>query len=237
MSIALKKIVLILLSCFVLVSTCQISEAVAVVDHKEIKQEKTQVFIPSIKKGADKTTLAKINSILYNRINNSMQGFTATFDESKKDAKNYGINVENYIFSSTYAVKFNKNDLFSIAIDGYQYTGGAHGYSWRNSLTVDLKTDTQLSLGDLFQPNSSYKEVLDKKIKTQIAKQYGDAADEIAFTGVADSNVNFFITEEVLVIYYQQYELAAYVFGAPTFIIPIDEIDDLFNWDIRVQLQ
>ena len=233
MSKFLKKSILTFFACILMVSACQISEAVALIDHKEIKKSDMQVLIPRIKKGADTEVLNKVNALLDKKVTDSMKDYQDLVKDIS--GQNLGEGIKNRAFYSSYAVKINKNDLFSINLDGYQYTGGAHGIRWRTSITTDLRTGKVLSLGDLFKPGSNYQEVLGQKIRAQITR-YGEGASAVDFKGVSD-NTNFYITEEVLVIYYQPYEIAPYVYGLPEFLIAIEDIEDLLNDEISIMIQ
>ena len=208
---------------------CQLSEAVALVDHKEIKKNNVEVLIPSVKKGASSDVLKKINAELDKAVKDRLDEYMGYLKEDTR------VSTDRYIFYSSYAVKFNKNDLVSMVMDSYQYTGGAHGMKWKDSVTADLKTGKILKLGDLFKFGSAYDTVLNEKIRAQIdAKEY--RKDDISFVGV-NNETNFYLTEELLVIYYQPYDIAPYVYGMVAFYIDNDELEDIYKDDINIMLQ
>jgi hypothetical protein len=136
-------------------------------------------------------------------------------------------------FQSSYAVKYNENSLVSIVVSGYEYTGGAHGISWRESLTFDLETGKAFKLGDLFKSGADYKKVIDERIAYEIDRR--DWQDSVRFEGIS-ADTSFYLTEEALVIYYQPYEIAAYVFGLPSFAFDRYELSELFAEEIQSKI-
>lgn len=83
-------------------------------------------------------------------------------------------------------------------LEGYSYTGGAHGSSWRNSITVNTDTGKIYKLSDLFIKESNYQEVLNEKIEKQI-DETPSLRQGIQFSGV-NEDTQFYVSKELLVI-------------------------------------
>ncbi len=199
---------------------------IAKIDHETITSKNgICAYIPELDLDKNKTIEHKINALVQDPIKKAIQEYEAAYHADKIRAKE-----RKYCLYVSYAVKFNKNELFSMTTNTYQYTGGAHGNSWQNSVTADLKTGNLYTLKDLFKQDVDYKAELNKIIKQK------KIDPNIDFKGV-DEKTQFYITEEALVIYYQQYEIAAYVYGMPTFVIPCEQIKDLFTEEVQNALQ
>ncbi|UVI30192.1 PdaC/SigV domain-containing protein [Paenibacillus spongiae] len=124
-----------------------------------------------------------------------------------------------YGFQQNYAVTFNREGVLSIVIDQYSYTGGAHGITVREGLTFSLKDGKQIELGDLLKSAPNYKQTLDSKLKEKMKKE----PFEVEAVGLKDKP-DFYVKEGGLAIFYQQYEIAPYAAGFPTYTFTFGEL-------------
>ncbi len=130
------------------------------------------------------------------------------------------------------------NNLLNIDVEGYWYGfGAAHPNSFILSYYMDITTGKQYVLSDLFLDDVDWRTELAKLIDKQFMK------DPEAFFLFMDKNTpekerleEFYredyyaaITEDGLQVYYQQYEIAPYAAGFPTFMMPYDELLPLIN--------
>ena len=170
------------------------------------------------------------DSKLQQQLNNVFQQEATQFEtdietqanEDVKEAAASGYPFQQYNATTVYKVAYNQNGLLSITIDYYQFTGGAHGNTERKPYNYDLKTGQELSLQDLFKTGVNYTEILNREIAAQIrANQNGGyfTQPDLAFKTI-DGNQPFYLTDDGLVIYFGQYEIAPYYVGIPEFNIP-----------------
>lgn len=124
-----------------------------------------------------------------------------------------------------YTVSYNQNCLLSLYFDQYEYAGGAHGLTVRNSDTWNLPQSKRLELSDVFPNRTNYKEyiiwTIDKQIEQQMTQ--GNAMYFENYPQLINENFkvnNFYLDQEGVVVYYQQYDIAPYASGIPTFVIP-----------------
>lgn len=121
-----------------------------------------------------------------------------------------------------YVVTYNAKALLSTYNDRYDYTGGAHGNTIRRSDTWSLKTGRVLPLSSFFPPNSDYVAVILKQIQEQ-AKINMEENPGIYFDNYPElilqyfNPKNYYLTENGIAIYYQQYEIAPYSSGIIVF--------------------
>ena len=128
---------------------------------------------------------------------------------------------------SVASVTFGKK-LISYFYEDYWYTQGAHGNTVFSSETFDM-TGKKYSLSDLFIPNSNYLQTI-----ASLAAKYFDAhpnlevdiADEIFASGLDPKEENFgtfAISGNTITFQFQQYQIAPYSSGAPTFEISVTD--------------
>ncbi|BAK80662.1 hypothetical protein RATSFB_0100 [Candidatus Arthromitus sp. SFB-rat-Yit] len=120
--------------------------------------------------------------------------------------------------------------ILSVRLNLIQFTGGAHPMTYRRDFNFDLRTGNVLKFGDLFneEGKKTYKDKVDSFIKNIINNNPDDYFPN-EFKGIGD-NVQYYLTKDNIVIFYQLYELAPYSSGIPEFKIPYS----LFEGDIKI---
>ena len=149
------------------------------------------------------------------------------FEQAKKT---FDFNVENgypvmvYEVVEKYTVTYNFKSIVSLYSDQYTFTGGAHGNTIRTSQNWELRTGTQIPLQYFFYNNQYYvidilKEI-NRQIEVQIKNNMGQYFDNYCQLVIENFNLNnYYILPNHIVIYYQQYDIAPYSSGIPTFKI------------------
>ncbi len=166
-----------------------------------------------------------INNIIKNDI---MSAYNEVLQSAKLYFKNNTEVYENpYIYNVDFKVKKNSNNILSILVNYYKYSGGAHGVYENESYNIFMENGKNLKLKDLFDKNVDYKKVINDIIFNQIKEN----KEEIyTFKDISDSQ-KFFIEDDKLVIYYDLYEIGPFVSGIPKFKIDISEISHILNSD------
>jgi len=122
-----------------------------------------------------------------------------------------------------YVTTFNRNGILSITTTLYRYTGGAHGMTVRRSYNYDLKTGQQMTLKDVFGPETDYKQIINQEIRKQIEQRKQDFFED-EFKSITDRQ-NFYLEDKNLVIYFDLYEIAPYSTGIPEFRIAYSTLE------------
>jgi len=140
--------------------------------------------------------------------------------------------------ASDYKVLYNNNSLLSLYFDKYEFLGGAHGVTYRMPFNIDLRDGSELELSDVFKPDSNYKDVIDKAIQAEIAKNpEGYFEPEIdGFKGIEDDQF-FTLQPDGITIYFQLYDIAPYAAGIPEFKIPFSQFGDMVNPELQKRLE
>ena len=190
-------------------------------------------------KGNILITIAFEYPVIENKDNNAF--ITAVNEQYKKDAETVVSDMEaefkdsaaailasegkDYcpmVFTRSFEVGLNKDNLLSITELDYADTKGAHPNTVRGSRTFDTAANKELTLSDVLGKNAadtdSYvKEKFDAYVKEtvgELIEYYQENREE------ALSAVNFCLTEDALVLYYNPYDILPYAAGAPTVAIP-----------------
>lgn len=125
---------------------------------------------------------------------------------------------------SGYSVQLNQKGLLSVLFELYYYTGGAHGNTVYDSLSIDLNSGEIYKLNDLFNPKLNYIPQLNE-ISIRKAKESGVPL-LTEYKGLTEDQ-KFYLTPNFLVLYYQLYEYTPYAYGRFEVKIPYTEIQSL----------
>ncbi|MTI85559.1 MAG: DUF3298 and DUF4163 domain-containing protein [Firmicutes bacterium] len=139
-----------------------------------------------------------------------------------------GCDVWGEIFGK-YRVTLNDRGILSVNIQFYKIRQhAANGLNMQKSVTADLDTGKVYKLYELFKRNSDYRIVLNKMIREQIKEKNLHLIKE--FKGIDDYQ-DFYLTEDALVIYWQELEYTIHAEGIPEFVIPYEKIQNLISED------
>ncbi|MEW9701074.1 DUF3298 domain-containing protein [Paenibacillus sp. SI8] len=128
--------------------------------------------------------------------------------------------------TANYELKNNQRNVLSLSLLNYAYSGGAHGITIQKSLTFSTQTGKQYALKDLFKPGSDYVARLSAIIQAEI--QARNIPLLVEFKSIRPDQ-DYYIADKALVVYFQVYELAAYVYGFLYFPISVYEIQDIID--------
>ena len=128
-------------------------------------------------------------------------------------------------------VTYDRNNIMSIAITKYQFTGGAHGMTYLDTYNYNLLNGDRLTLEHMFKSGVDYKEIVNKFITEEIndnPEEYFKGDER--FKGIGE-NQPFYIDEDGIVVYFGLYEIAPYYVGMPKFKLKFDEFDKYLNYN------
>ena len=173
------------------------------------------------------------NSEINNKINSIIKKDILNFYEnSLKEAESYlqdfDLDNSNFVANSTFEIKKNRDDVISILVKYYKYSGGAHGYYEYIPYNIDLRKGNFIALKDIFKDNVDYKMLINKEIENQIKEmrkneKYIDKIYE--FHGIKE-NQKFYLQDGKIVIFFDLYDIAPYAAGVPEFPITSKNIEN-----------
>ncbi len=177
---------------------------------------------PIVKFAKNKKVEEIINNKISKRINEFEEKITNLSMKDNEYNIKVGLETKPYVINVNNNVTYNKNNILSITLHLYTYMGGAHGSSVDESFNFDTNTGNAGVLQDFLGNNKNYNKLILDNIKSTINKN-----PELYFKEVVDKldiipyNQKFFLTDNDLVIYFDEYEIAPYVAGIPKFYIPL----------------
>ena len=134
-------------------------------------------------------------------------------------ANGYPIMVYELVFKST--ITYNQAPIISLYQDEYTFTGGAHGSTIRTSQNWNLEYNEQFTLSDVYANQPDYLLFILREINKQIQEKGVDYFfdDYCSLVLETFNPQQFYLTPNYVVIYFQQYDIAPYSTGIPTFEI------------------
>ena len=125
-----------------------------------------------------------------------------------------------------FEITYNMDCTVSLFSDRYEFTGGAHGNTIRDSDTWNIQRGYRTALSQYFVgPN--YKAYIIQSVISQIEEQIKTGENQYfenyreLVVKTFDPN-SFYLTEEGISVYFQQYDIAPYSSGIPVFPIPYE---------------
>ena len=131
----------------------------------------------------------------------------------------------------TYSLLSQMGDVWSFKFDFHFYSdGAAHPGRYTITLNYDLGQGRELALADLFLPNTNYLEVISKDCIAELSKQpffEGPFAEGAQPT--PENYRNWNITNDGLLITFDEYQVAPYAAGPQTVVVPYRELQGMLN--------
>lgn len=192
----------------------------------------TNLHIPFLQGTGDEALQNRLNDRFEQDAFNLEKSLLAEIDEYVKEVQHYDFPINNFVLYSRFQPGYVNSRMLSLTVDYYQYTGGAHGITERRPYNIDLSTGQDLALKDLFISNYDYGSVINNEIRRQINSSEGMYFDgDMGFQGISEDQ-DFYLQDDALIIFFQQYEIAPYAAGIPEFKIPLSLFSNNFRTDL-----
>jgi len=121
-------------------------------------------------------------------------------------------------------VTYNQGEKLSVYSDQYTFTGGAHGNTIRMAQNWNLQTGNQIPLHS-FYPNDPYYAIhilqeVNRKIREEMDAGKDTYFEEYCSLVLETFRLeNYYLVPEGIEVFFQQYDIAPYSSGIPTFLI------------------
>ena len=192
---------------------------------------------PIVKIAKNKEAEGIINNKISKRINDFEEYITKLSIRDNEYNIKVGLEPKPYVINVNNNVTYNKNNILSITLNLYSYTGGAHGSSVDESFNFDINTGNRGVIEDFLGNNRNYNKIILDNVKATINKNpelyFKEAVDKL---NEIPYNQKFFLTDKDLVIYFDEYEIAPYVAGIPKFYIPLGKFPKGLN-KVNIQVE
>lgn len=157
--------------------------------------------------------------------------FMEQYRKFRKEPYSEGRKYE--LISST-KVLTESGDLFTMQLDSYTYSGGAHGASFTRFFNYDVKSKKMVHLQDVL--NEGFKDSLNVIAEQIFKKNEGlDVGKPLPSSGYFfendkfSLNDNYVFTPQGIMFLYNQYEIKPYAAGQTKLLIPYDLIKKLMK--------
>lgn len=158
------------------------------------------------------------------RVNQFIAGLQQQFLDSYAPDLTLPPPANSWSMSVDYEIFHFSENILSIRLDQYTFTGGAHGNDWATTITVDVAADRDLALNDVFLNGQIPWETLSALTQQSLLEQLGEMADPTWIeqgTGVNPGNYqNWVVTPDALIFYFPSYQVAPYAAGPQRVEIP-----------------
>ncbi len=167
-------------------------------------------------------SLYRIKALMYER-SNIMNLYQMAIVEFEYAAENK-VPFHPFEANADFVITYNQNLTLSLYFDQYEYAGGAHGLIYRCSDTWDVKKGKKIELNELLPARKYFKEYMIQNILqymdyAAIQEEYPYFNDYYNLVRKYFKKNQFYLTIDGIIQYYQQYEIAPYSFGIPTFLV------------------
>lgn len=218
------KFVVISFAVFILLITVPIS-ALEVIslpikkNEEEIYQIKAE--IPIILDLEQKNIQNKYNKMFRDDIFNFIEYTIEMARQSQHDFAEKDFTGHKFIGKVDFSIK-NDQEILSIKINYYQYTGGAHGNSYSLSHNIDLETGAELKLIDFLDRKNITLLEVERIIRSEVENNPDKYFQEDYGFQYLEGDQYYYLEDNELVVYFQPYAIAPYSTGIPEFRINID---------------
>ena len=134
-------------------------------------------------------------------------------------------------FDLQYAIVGQHGDFWSIKFNIYFYAdGAAHPAHGSITLNYDLEKGKEITLDELFLPNSNYLQAISDYAKAQLATR--DIGFDMFSDGAAPLPENYQqwnVSDNGLVITFDEYQVAPYAAGPQEVVLPFEELGQFLD--------
>jgi hypothetical protein len=176
--------------------------------------------------GSDDPRVAAFNQRLDELVTKEVDIWRQSFLQNTAPTVNNGSTLD-----VTYALLSQIGDIWSFKFDSSFYSDGA-AHPGLNSLTLnyDLDQGRELTLPDLFLPNTNYLEAISKYCIAELSKQpFFDSSFSSGAQPTPENYRNWNITPDGLMITFDEYQVAPYAAGPQKVVVPYRELQALIN--------
>lgn len=140
-----------------------------------------------------------------------------------------------YSYDLGYNILYNDNGILCIILNGYEYSGGVHGFPIKETYTFDLATGNVLKISDLITTDdytfASYAFDEFSRMIEEAETYFWDGAPNTVIEDLSNlNNVDFYVDDNGICVYYFPYELASYADGFIEIKIPYSGNEWMFKF-------
>ncbi len=225
------------------IPTYHLYEDINLISKMKFSYGKPKIIIkavyPEIKSETEDDYLDHFNELIKTMVQNITDEFKSRVKENLNLQKNMPASIvknDLYIDYDTSMIKSGEDHIMSIrfSVQGY-IAGMAHPYHSHLVFNYDLDSGEQLQLDDLFMPHSNYLAYMANYARNILLRRLSNK--EMIDTGTAPDTENYSnwnIKPEGLLITFDEYQVAPYVNGTQTVLIPYSVLKPMLEPDAAI---
>lgn len=166
-------------------------------------------------------------------VDKALQSFTSSYKELKTkfpDEVPWEATIDG-------EVVYEDENIITLMLNSYSFTGGAHGYASTSFLNFDKRQGTELENWELFDDLDGFEDFAETKFRIQEKIPQDENINATGFMFEGDSfhlSENLGYTKEGLQLIYNQYEVASYADGPIVLILPYNEINQYLKRKVKI---
>ncbi|MFP4547197.1 MAG: PdaC/SigV domain-containing protein [Fidelibacterota bacterium] len=125
---------------------------------------------------------------------------------------------------TTSEITYNANNILSVYLESYTYTGGAHGMEYLEFLNFDTKSGNRIDILSKVSNKNKFVEVAEEKLRKKLNMDDDDPWPEYTFLKQFELPKNIGMTSKGYQLIYNPYEILPYSEGATRLFIDFEEI-------------
>lgn len=187
---------------------------------------------PQLEGDVDSDYLTRFNELVTDLIKQEVAAFQKSMEQNQKGLTiTPSTKTRNnlYVDYDSSVVKSDQDHLLSVRFSFQGYlTGMAHPFHYHRVLNYDIDSGQKIELDELFIPGSNYLEILSDYVRETLGKSLDDKKMLAQGTTPTADNFKFWnIKPNGLLFTFDEYQVAPYVFGAQTVLVPYSVLKDV----------
>lgn len=192
---------------------------------RQAVQDWAEAFLSGMLTYASETDAEKVLPV-----EQAAQSFFGTHRQFVKDVPD---GMSYFMAECSHETLLNDGRYLTLQLEGYAYTGGAHGSPMARVATFDAASGKQYALGDLVSDLNALEAIAEKAFRAERQDLFNpeDGSEPFDFDEVFPFALpqNFGLTANGLYCYYVPYEVGPYAIGGTQFTIPYNELGKLLK--------
>lgn len=153
------------------------------------------------------------------------------FSDYLKAKKEFMDEPESWMVESNAEVLYQNDQILSLSIEVFSYTGGAHGNFYRTIENFDLNNGKPLQITDVIADTTAFKQIAEAAFYSarKEVEEESFSKEDYFWGDPFFLPANFGITSKGILLFYNPYEAAAYALGTTEFTIPYKRVEGILR--------
>ena len=179
--------------------------------------------------GFDQSIVDAINQYFYNDAYSTAVEEAQSLAEMEEEVREYNPEAAQYLTSEAKCSSiYIDGEIYSVVLDYYTYTGGAHGYSFPDGTTFNLRTGEELTMGGILGcDEATAQEAVVEAYRKEIIGQVENITEE-SIRSCFDV-MSFWKQAEGMYVNISPYNVASYAAGHQTAVVTPEILEAVKN--------